>query len=309
MKVVHTVAEVRTARAAWPALGFVPTMGFLHGGHLSLVRQAQAECGAAAVSIFVNPTQFGPGEDLGRYPRDLPRDLAQLEQAGVSLVFVPEPGEIYPAGFGSRVEVGPIAEPLEGAVRPGHFAGVATVVLKLLNIVQPDRIYFGQKDAQQCAVVRRMVRDLDLDVQVVVGETVREADGLALSSRNSYLTPAERVRAPLLYRALGAARQRFEAGERDAQRLREQMRAVLATEPDLAPDYVSVASYDTLQELTRIDGPALLSLAVRLGRTRLIDNLVLDATASAAEPAKTQRIVVEVAGDRPAREPMQAMEA
>ena len=168
MKVVRTIAEVRAARPAWPELGLVPTMGFLHAGHLSLVEQARTTCGAAAVSIFVNPTQFGPAEDLARYPCDLRRDLALLEQAGTALVFVPDVGEIYPSGFSSRIEVGAIAEPLEGASRPGHFAGVATVVLKLLNIVQPTRAYFGQKDAQQCAVVRRMVLDLDVPVKISV---------------------------------------------------------------------------------------------------------------------------------------------
>ena len=276
MKLVRTIAELRAIRPTWPELGLVPTMGFLHVGHLSLLDQARAECGAAAVSIFVNPTQFGPNEDLARYPRDLPRDLLLLEQAGAVLAFVPEPGEIYPPGFSSRIEVGAIGEPLEGAVRPGHFSGVATVVAKLVNIVQPTRIYFGQKDAQQCAVVRRMLRDLDLPVTMVVGDTVREPDGLAMSSRNSYLSPEQRAQAPVLYRALGAARSAFDDGERDADALRRTVRAILSQEPGLEPDYVSVATLDSLVELSRVDAPALVSLAVRFGSTRLIDNVVLD---------------------------------
>ena len=275
MKVVRTIAELRVARPAWLELGLVPTMGFLHAGHLSLIEQARKTCGAAAASIFVNPTQFGPAEDLTRYPRDVPRDLALLEQAGTALVFLPEAGEIYPPGFCSRVEIGAIAEPLEGASRPGHFAGVATVVLKLLNIVQPTRVYFGQKDAQQCAVIRRMAQDLNLPVHIEVAATVREPDGLAMSSRNSYLTPVQRAQAPLLYRALCAARHTAEAGERNAEMLRVLMRDMLAGGEGMELDYVSVAALETLQEVARLDGPTLLSLAVRFGGTRLIDNLVV----------------------------------
>ena len=285
MKLARTVAGLRAERGRWPELGFVPTMGFLHAGHLSLVERARADCGAAAVSIFVNPTQFAAGEDLDRYPRDLPRDLALLEQAGVALVFLPEPEEIYPPGFCSRIEVGAIADPLEGAARPGHFTGVATVVTKLLNIVQPTRVYFGQKDAQQCAVIRRLLRDLDLPVAMVVGDTVREPDGLAMSSRNSYLTPEQRAQAPLLYRALGAARSSFAAGERRAEALRHTVRSVLA---GLEPEYVSVAAQDTLAELAWIDRPALLSLAVPVGRTRLIDNVLLEGQGSALDPLKAE---------------------
>ena len=272
MKLVHTVAALRAERGRWSALGLVPTMGFLHAGHLSLVERARAECGAAAVSIFVNPTQFAAGEDLARYPRDLPRDLALLERAGTALAFVPEPSEIYPPGFSSRIEVGAVAAPLEGAIRPQHFSGVATVVAKLLNMVQPTRAYFGQKDAQQCAVIRRMAADLNLPVEIVVGDTVREPDGLAMSSRNSYLTAEQRMQAPLLHRALQAGLSSFAAGERDAHALCRTVREVLTLEPD----YVSVADRDTLEELPRVERPALLSLAVRLGRTRLIDNVLLE---------------------------------
>ncbi len=278
MQVLSTVAAFRAARRKVGTLGLVPTMGFLHRGHLSLVDRALAECGTAAASIFVNPTQFGPREDLARYPRDLPRDLQMLEQAGASLVFVPEPDEIYPPGFSTRIDVGPTAEPLEGAIRPGHFAGVATVVAKLLNIVQPDRAYFGRKDAQQNAVIRRLVRDLDLPVAIVVGDTVRDPDGLALSSRNAYLTPEQRARAPLLHRALLAAEALFRAGERDAALLRETVRTTLGADPGLAIDYVSVADPDTMRELDHAGNRAVVSLAARLGPTRLIDNLLLSGT-------------------------------
>lgn len=276
MQVISTIAEFRAARRGFPELGLVPTMGFLHAGHLSLVGRALADCGAVAVSIFVNPTQFGPNEDLAQYPRDLPRDLELLRQAGVALVFTPTPEEIYPSGFSSRVEVGPIGDVLEGAVRPGHFSGVATVVSKLFNIVQPSRAYFGQKDAQQAAVIRRFVRDLDVPVEVVVVPTMRETDGLAMSSRNSYLTDGQRAQAPVLYRALCAGQDALRSGERNAGRLCQVVRAVLATESDLVLDYVSVAEAGTLRDLQRVDVPALLSVAARLGRTRLIDNVLLE---------------------------------
>ena len=278
MRVLLTVGDMRTARGAFGPLGLVPTMGFLHAGHLSLVERAKTECGAVAVSIFVNPTQFGPNEDLARYPRDLPRDLALLEAAGVDLVFTPEPGDIYPPGFATRIEVQRVSEPLEGAARPGHFAGVATVVAKLFNIVQPTRAYFGQKDAQQSVVIRRMARDLDFPVEIVVAATVREADGLALSSRNVYLTPAQRAAAPVLYRALSRAQELFARGERQADALRAEMRRVIASAPGVDIDYVSVADPETLEELDEIGASALASIAARLGRTRLIDNLPLVAT-------------------------------
>jgi pantoate--beta-alanine ligase len=276
MRVVSTVADLREARRDYPSLGFVPTMGFLHEGHLSLVRAARARMGAVAVSIFVNPTQFAPTEDLSRYPRDLERDLTLLSEAGCDLVFTPDADEVYPAGFSTRVEVDGVTAPLEGAVRPGHFSGVATVVLKLFNMVQPDAAWFGQKDAQQCAVLRRMAADLDLPVEIVVAETVREADGLAMSSRNVYLAPEDRAAAVVLIRALKAADAAFEAGYRSGDLLREIMSGELATAPRGRPDYVSIADPDTLEELRTVDERgAVASLAVRFGETRLIDNLLL----------------------------------
>ena len=277
MRVIETVPEFRAARVGLGEVGLVPTMGYLHEGHLSLVARANAECAAVAVSIFVNPTQFGPNEDLARYPRDLPRDLGLLEAAGVDLVFAPQPAEVYPPGFDTAIEVRGVTEVLEGAVRPGHFSGVATVVAKLFNIVQPTRAYFGQKDAQQSVVIRKLVRDLNLPVEVVVAPTVREADGLALSSRNSYLAPDQRAAAPAIFRALGAAKALFQAGERDAETLREAMRVVIAAQPLMQIDYVSVADVDTLRELSVVQGQALASMAVRLGTTRLVDNLILGA--------------------------------
>ncbi|WP_407072649.1 pantoate--beta-alanine ligase [Phenylobacterium sp.] len=273
MKVLTTVAEMRAARAELGGdLGLVPTMGYLHEGHLSLVARSRADNPATAATIFVNPTQFAPNEDLARYPRDLPRDLGLLEAAGVDLVFAPQPAEMYPPGFDATVTIGGVTDVLEGAVRPGHFAGVATVVAKLFNIVQPARAYFGQKDAQQSVVIRKLVRDLNLPVQVVVAPTVREPDGLALSSRNNYLTAEQRAAAPAIHRALSAAKARFDAGERDAETLRQAIRDGLA---GFTLDYVSIADADTLRELDRIEAPALASLAARLGTTRLIDNLLL----------------------------------
>jgi len=276
MRVVHTIAEARAVRRALPGTwGFVPTMGYLHEGHLSLVRRARAENDRVAVSIFVNPTQFGPHEDYARYPRDLERDLRLLEPLGVDLVFVPSVEEMYPPGFQTWVIVEEVSRPLEGASRPGHFRGVATVVAKLFNILQPDRAYFGQKDAQQTVVIRRMVQDLNIPVEIVICPTVREPDGLAMSSRNTYLNPEERRAATVLFRALQAAKARYEAGERDAERLREAMREVIRAEPLARIDYVSVAHPETPRELEQVEGPALLSLAVYIGTTRLIDNIML----------------------------------
>ncbi|MER3545321.1 MAG: pantoate--beta-alanine ligase [Chloroflexota bacterium] len=277
MDVVTTIREVRRIRKARPSTwGLVPTMGYLHEGHLSLVRRARAENDHVAVSIFVNPTQFGPHEDLDRYPRDLNRDLSLLEPLGVDLVLAPPVEEMYPPGFQTKVVVEDVARPLEGAARPGHFVGVATIVCKLFNIFQPDRAYFGQKDAQQVVVIRRMARDLDFDLEIVVCPTVREPDGLAMSSRNVYLSPEERRAATVLFRALSAAQAAWQAGERDGERLRQHMRAVLTSEPLARPDYVSIADPDTLVELDQVGERALASLAVRIGATRLIDNLILE---------------------------------
>lgn len=283
MDVFTSIAECRAARRRHPRLGFVPTMGYLHEGHLSLVRRAKAECGAAAVSIFVNPTQFGPSEDFARYPRDPERDLALLRAAGADWVFLPEVATMYPPGATTVIEVCEVSTMLEGAVRPGHFRGVATVVAKLFNIVAPTRAYFGQKDAQQCVVLRRMARDLDMPLEIVICPTVRETDGLAMSSRNAYLKPAERQAATVLYRALCAAEARHANGENIADALREIMRAVLATAPHAGIDYVSVADPHSLVEIDRV-GPqgALLSLAVRFGSTRLIDNMLLGDAEQAA---------------------------
>jgi pantoate--beta-alanine ligase len=280
MQVITTIADLRTFRASLlqgQTLGFVPTMGYLHAGHISLVDTARKESDVVAVSIFVNPTQFGPNEDLSRYPRDLQRDLAMLEDAGVDWVFTPTAEEIYPAGYSTYVDVRGVTEPLEGAARPGHFLGVATVVAKLFNLGQPHRAYFGQKDAQQVAVIRQMVRDLNFPVEIVVGETLREKDGLAMSSRNVYLNPEERQTATVLYRALSVAKALWNSGERRGGPLREAMTSTLQAEPLARPDYVSVADPTTLQELDDSGDAteALASLAVKIGKTRLIDNFIL----------------------------------
>ncbi len=252
-------------------------MGALHEGHLSLVRAARAADEHVFVSVFVNPTQFGPNEDFAAYPRDPERDLALLRTEGADYVFMPSAAEMYPEGFQTVVQVTAVAEPLEGAARPGHFDGVATVVLKLLNIVQPARAYFGQKDAQQLVVVRRMVRDLNLDVEIVACPTVREPDGLALSSRNAYLTPEQRKAAPVLHEALSLAQEMWTRGARDAEAFRARLRELIEGELLAQVEYVSVADPSTLRELERIQGAALVSMAVRIGRTRLIDNVTLGA--------------------------------
>ena len=276
MEKVITISELRRVRYGLSApLGLVPTMGFLHEGHLSLVRAARTECAGIVVSIFVNPTQFGPQEDLTAYPRDLPRDLNLLEAEGVDLVWTPTPEIMYPPGFQTWVTVEEVTRPLEGAMRPGHFRGVTTVVAKLFNAVQPDKAYFGQKDAQQAAVIRQMAHDLDFNLEVVVCPIVREPDGLALSSRNVYLNPEERRAATVLSRALFSARDAFLAGERDAQQLRQQMAEMINAEPLARLQYVSCAHPDTLEELNGPVSNALLSLAVYIGKTRLIDNVVI----------------------------------
>jgi pantoate--beta-alanine ligase len=276
MQVVGTILEMRALRlqAAGP-VGFVPTMGYLHEGHLSLVRRAREENETVVVSIFVNPTQFGPKEDFKSYPRDTERDLGLLEPL-TDICFMPESAEIYPPGFDSWVEPGAIASRLEGAARPGHFRGVTTVVAKLFNIVRPDRAYFGQKDAQQLAVIKKMVADLNMNLAVVACPTVREPDGLAMSSRNTYLNAVQREAAVVLHRALNLAGKRWKQGEKDAGTIRHEMTELIEKEPLAEIDYVSVADTATLKEIHRLKPPALVSLAVRFGKTRLIDNVVLE---------------------------------
>ncbi|HEY7340401.1 MAG TPA: pantoate--beta-alanine ligase [Ktedonobacterales bacterium] len=281
MRVIETIDEMRAARRDWvgAAIGLVPTMGFLHAGHISLIERARAENERVAVSIFVNPTQFAPAEDLSRYPRDLPRDLAMLESAGVDLVFTPSADEIYPPGYATYVEPsGALAERLEAATRPSHFRGVATVVTKLFQIVTPDSAYFGQKDAQQVAVVRRLVADLNLPVTVRVRPIVREADGLAMSSRNKYLGPEDRAAAVVLNRALQAGASAFEsrpAGGVAA--VIAAMTQVVAGEPRAQLDYADVCAPDTFVSLTELRPPALLAIAAKVGPARLIDNFLLRA--------------------------------
>ncbi|HTP01103.1 MAG TPA: pantoate--beta-alanine ligase [Anaerolineales bacterium] len=257
-------------------LGFVPTMGYLHEGHLSLARRAREECKSVAASIFVNPTQFGPNEDLSKYPRDLKRDLGMLEEVGVDLVWTPTPEIMYPVGFQTWVEVQEVSQGLEGAQRAGHFRGVATVVTKLFNAVRPDKAYFGQKDAQQAAVIRRMTEDLNFPIQIVVCPIIREMDGLAMSSRNVYLDEKQRRAASVLYRALSEAKGAYDDGEKDAGKLRDIMKQTLAGESLAQVQYVSCADTETLQEVDKVTGRALLSMAVFFGKTRLIDNMVLE---------------------------------
>lgn len=307
MRSITTLAELRENRSGWPAgasIGFVPTMGALHAGHLSLARMARAENDLVIASVFVNPAQFGPNEDLSRYPRDLPRDLESLASAGVDAVFTPTPEVMYPDGFSTWVEpTGSLAERLEAARRPGHFRGVATVVTKLFLLTGPTRAYFGQKDAQQVAVVRRMVTDLNLPVALHIGPTIREPDGLAMSSRNVYLDPAQRTAATALYRALQAGRAALDARRQSAttpttptahnthnthntepmravDAVRAAMAEVIAAEPLVTLDYAEVCDPDTFLPLTSPRAPALLAIAARLGATRLIDNFLLRADGS-----------------------------
>ena len=266
----------QAARAEGRLVGLVPTMGALHEGHLSLVRAALGQCQAVAVSIFVNPAQFGPHEDLSRYPRAMEKDAALLEQLGVHYLFAPQPAEIYPGGFRTYVNVESWSERLEGRSRPGHFRGVTTVVLKLLEIVQPHFAYFGRKDAQQARLVRQMVCDLNLDTEIVVRPIVREADGLAMSSRNAYLNRDERRAATVLHRALDAVRREITGGERDAQHLQAAMRKVLDAEPLASADYAEIVDAETLEPVTRLRRSCLVLLAVFVGTTRLIDNLLIE---------------------------------
>jgi pantoate--beta-alanine ligase len=277
MIVVKTLAELNAARKELPEpVGFVPTMGYLHEGHLSLVRASTAECASTVASIFVNPTQFGPKEDLSQYPRDLERDLALLASEGVDLVWVPDEATMYPPGFQTWVEVTHIAQPLEGSFRAGHFRGVATVVAKLFNGVRPQKAYFGQKDAQQAVVIQQMTRDLSYPIEIIICPIVREPDGLAMSSRNVYLDPDQRQAALVLNRALKAAEQAYLEGERNANRLREKMHSHFSEEPLANVLYASCASLETLEELDVIENGALLSVAVYVGKTRLIDNCRLE---------------------------------
>lgn len=255
-------------------VGFVPTMGYLHEGHLSLIRRAREECDHVFVSIFVNPTQFGPKEDLSKYPRDLEKDMRLIEPY-TDVLWTPLDAIMYPNGYQTWVEVDALTKVLEGAMRPSHFRGVTTIVAKLFHGVQPHKAYFGQKDAQQVAVIRQMVKDLNFPIEIVVCPTGREADGLAMSSRNVYLNADQREAATVLFRSLSVAKELYESGERDAEKIRSKMKEVLASESLAEAQYVSCADYDTLEELTEIKGKALLSMAVYFGKTRLIDNFVL----------------------------------
>ena len=276
MKAISTVAEFKEVRRKIRGtVGFVPTMGYLHEGHLFLARRAKAENDVSVVSIFVNPTQFGPKEDFARYPRDPDRDLALLEKERTDLVLMPPVEEMYPPGISTWVDVENVTKTLEGAARPGHFRGVATVVAKLFNIVEPSKAYFGQKDAQQVVVIQKMVTDLNMNLEVVAVPTLREPDGLAMSSRNVYLNPEERQAAVVLWRSMNLVKGLQQKGERDAEKLRNEMVALIKKEPLARIDYVSIADPRTLNELSHIKGSALVSMAVYIGKTRLIDNLIL----------------------------------
>ncbi len=276
MKVITKIASIRKLRQRLnEPIGFVPTMGYLHEGHLSLVRKARDQNSSLVASIFVNPTQFGPQEDFHSYPRNTKRDLALLKKECTDLVFIPSAEEMYPPKFSSWVEVGEISERLEGAYRPNHFRGVATVCAKLFNIIQPTRAYFGQKDAQQAVVIKKMVSNLNLNLEIVTLPTVREPDGLAMSSRNTYLSTEEHKAALVLYQALTLAQGLWKQGENDAKSIRRKMSRLIEKEPLVTIDYVSIADADTLDELDTVKLPALVSLAARIGKTRLIDNILL----------------------------------
>ncbi|MCL5283018.1 MAG: pantoate--beta-alanine ligase [Planctomycetes bacterium] len=281
MQVAKTIAEIRAwvrrTRAAGKTVGFVPTMGALHVGHVSLVQAAAAQCDCVVVSIFVNPTQFGPGEDFEKYPRPLEKDLALCEQNGVDAVFAPSSSEMYPRENLTWVTVQKVSEPLCGRFRPGHFRGVATVCAKLFNIVGADRAFFGQKDAQQVAVIQRMVADLNMPLEIVVCPTVREPDGLAVSSRNQYLSPQERREATVICRSLQRSAELIRTGEKDAARITDQMREVLGQVSAFQVEYVSIVDAASLEDLPRVQGRVLIAVAGRLGSTRLIDNIVVDA--------------------------------
>jgi len=279
VEIVRTVGEMkeraRALRSDGSVIGLVPTMGYLHEGHLSLVRMARELSDSVVVSIFVNPTQFGPSEDLDRYPRDLERDIALLEDAGAAIVFVPEVSDVYPQGYATVVHVQRLGEKLCGAFRPGHFDGVCTVVAKLFEIVRPHLSVFGQKDGQQAAIIDRMVDDLHMDVQIIRGPTVREPDGLALSSRNSYLSDEERAEAPVLHASLEHARSLYDSGETDATKVLGEVRAMIESKPHAEVQYVAAVDWKSLDDVTALRAGTMLVLAVFLGKTRLIDNLVL----------------------------------
>ena len=277
MEVVKTIPELRALRQKLNGtVGFVPTMGHLHEGHLALVKQARIENSAVIVSIYVNPPQFSLSEDFAGYPRDFNRDLELLRREVVDIIFAPYDYEMYPPGFSSWIDVEEVTGRLEGTSRPGHFRGVATIVTKLFNIIQPSRAYFGQKDAQQVAVVKRIVADLNMGVEIVVVPTVRESDGLAMSSRNIYLSPGERQAAAILFQALMLARQLWQDGEKKVDKICRQMTSLIQKEPLAQIDYLSIADAETLEELKSIDRPALAVLAVKIGKTRLIDNMPLE---------------------------------
>ncbi len=287
MNLVETIVETRAQIRAWQkeglSVGLVPTMGYLHEGHYSLMERAVRENDRVVVSIFVNPTQFGPNEDLESYPRDLKHDAALCQQAGVSLIFHPTPEEMYPQGFCSYVDMDVLTKELCGLSRPVHFRGVCTVVSKLFHIVQPDRAYFGEKDAQQLAVIRRMVQDLNMDITIVGCPIVREADNLAKSSRNTYLNSAERQAALVLSRAVFAGQKLAQQGETDAKKLVQTMTDIIQAEPLAKIDYVKVVDQMTMQQIDRLDKPFLAAMAVFIGKTRLIDNFMMDAVGGAAE--------------------------
>jgi len=281
MQVAETIAEIRAcvaqARKAGKRIGFVPTMGALHAGHASLIDAAAAKCDYVVVSVFVNPTQFGPGEDFNRYPRPFEKDVAICEKHGADAIFSPSASEMYPRENLTWVTVEKLSEPLCGRFRPGHFRGVATVCTKLFNIVGPDVAFFGQKDAQQAAVIRRMVADLNMPLEIVVCPTVREPDGLAMSSRNQYLSPGERKDAAVVYRSLSQGLEMIEAGERNVDAIRARMQATLQEVASVSIEYIGIVDAETLEELDRVRGRILVAVAVRLGPTRLIDNIPVDA--------------------------------
>src|SRR3990172_3104579 len=276
MKVVKTIPEMKKIRASLKGdVGLFASLGYLHEGHLSLVRRAKAENPIVMSSIFVNPTQFGPQEDLASYPRDFPRDLKMLEDEGTDFVFMPSAEEMYPPQYSTWVDVEKVTERLEGAVRPGHFRGVATVVTKIFNIMQPTRSYFGQKDAQQCAVIKKFVADLNMNVEIVICPTLRELDGLAMSSRNTYLKPEERKAAVVLSQSLKLAEDLWSKGEKDAETIRRKMKELIQKQPLANIDYISIADNETLEELDVVKPPALVSLVVKIGKPRLLDNTIL----------------------------------